>query len=109
MCPGSLLLGNAKSLLDDTAGTLTRGYRLLGPMFRIRAAWRQYTVIAGPNAGEFMAQGTPRNATVAAAGAHDVETLVTDRAGFDRLLAEGGGASGALAQAMRARAERFAS
>ena len=53
--------------------------------------------------------GTPRNATVAAAGAHDVETLVTDRAGFDRLLAEGGGASGALAQAMRARAERFAS
>lgn len=37
MCPGSLLLGNAKSLLDDTAGTLTRGYRLLGPMFRIRA------------------------------------------------------------------------
>ncbi len=57
MCPGSLLLGNATSLLDDTAGTLTRGYRLLGPMFRIRAAWRQYTVIAGPEAGEFMAQG----------------------------------------------------
>ena len=57
MCPGSLLLGNAKSLLDDTAGTLTRGYQLLGPMFRIRAAWRQYTVIAGPEAGEFMAQG----------------------------------------------------
>ena len=57
MCPGTLLLGNAKSLLDDTAGTLTRGYRLLGPMFRIRAAWRQYTVIAGAEAGEFMAQG----------------------------------------------------
>ena len=57
MCPGSLLLGNATSLLDDTAGTLTRGYRLLGPMFRIRAAWRQYTVIAGPEASAFMAQG----------------------------------------------------
>ena len=57
MCPGSLLLGNATSLLDDTAGTLTRGYQLLGPMFRIRAAWRRYTVIGGPEAGEFMAQG----------------------------------------------------
>ena len=52
--------------------------------------------------------GTPRNATVSAAGAHDIETLVTDRAGFDRLLAEGGGVSGTLAQAMRARADRFA-
>ena len=38
MCPGTLLLGNAKALLDDTAGTLTGGYRHLGPMFRIRAA-----------------------------------------------------------------------
>ena len=57
MCPGTWLLGNATSLLDDTAGTLTRGYQHAGPMFRIRAAWRQYTVIAGPEASEFMAQG----------------------------------------------------
>ena len=57
MCPGTLLLGNARSLLDDTAGTLTRGYQECGPMFRVRAAWRHYTVIAGPEAGDFMAQG----------------------------------------------------
>lgn len=57
MCPGTLLLGNAASLLEDTAGTLTRGFERIGPMFRIRAAWRHYTVIAGPDAAEFMAQG----------------------------------------------------
>lgn len=57
LCPGTWLLGNARALLDDTAGTLTAGYRRHGPMFRIRAAWRQYTIIAGPEAGEFMAQG----------------------------------------------------
>lgn len=57
MCPGTWLFGNAKSLLADTAGTLTRAYEHEGPMFRIRAAWRQYTVIAGPEASEFMAQG----------------------------------------------------
>ncbi len=57
MCPGSLLLGNARALLDDTAGVLTTGYERWGPIFRIRAAWRQYTVIGGPEAGDFMAQG----------------------------------------------------
>ena len=57
MCPGTLLLGNARGLLEDTAGTITTGYQRLGPIFRLRAAWRQYTVIAGPEAGEFMAQG----------------------------------------------------
>ncbi len=57
MCPGTWLLGNARSLLDDTAGTLTAGYERCGPVFRIRAAWRQYTIVAGPEAGDFMAQG----------------------------------------------------
>jgi CRP-like cAMP-binding protein len=52
--------------------------------------------------------GTPRNATVTAAGAGDVETLVTTRAGFDRLLAESGGADGELARAMLSRTERLA-
>lgn len=57
MCPGTLLLGNAKALLADPAAALTDAHTRLGPMFRIRAAWRQYTVIAGPDAGEFMTQG----------------------------------------------------
>ncbi len=57
MCPGTWLLGNARSLLDDTAGTLTAGYERCGPVFRIRAAWRQYTIVAGPEASDFMAQG----------------------------------------------------
>lgn len=57
MCPGTLLLGNARSLLDDTAGVLTDGYQRLGPVFRIRAAWRRYTVVAGPETADFMAQG----------------------------------------------------
>lgn len=56
-CPGTWLLGNAKSLLDDPAGALTAGYRQVGPVYRLRAAWRKYTVIAGPEAGEFMALG----------------------------------------------------
>jgi CRP-like cAMP-binding protein len=49
----------------------------------------------------------PRNATVRAS--MPVEVLVTDRAGFDRLLAEGDGAAGALAQAILARTHRLAS
>lgn len=57
MCPGSWLLGNARALLDDTAGALTTGYERCGPIFRVRAAWRQYIVIAGPEAGDFMAEG----------------------------------------------------
>ncbi len=50
---------------------------------------------------------TPRNATVSAWGAGDVEMLVTGRPGFERLLAEGG-PRGELASAMRSRAERLA-
>jgi hypothetical protein len=57
MCPGTWLLGNARSLLDDTAGTLTAGYERCGPVFRIRAAWRQYTILAAPEAADVMAQG----------------------------------------------------
>jgi len=60
MCPGTWLLGNARALLDDTARTLTSGFVQCGPMFRIRAAWRQYTVIAGPEASDFMEQGLDR-------------------------------------------------
>jgi hypothetical protein len=57
MCPGTWLLGNARSLLRDTAGTLTTGYQQCGPVFGLRAAWRRYTIVAGPEASDFMAQG----------------------------------------------------
>lgn len=57
MCPGTWLLGNARALLDDTAGALTTGYERCGPVFRVRAGWRQYTIVAGPEAGQFMADG----------------------------------------------------
>jgi CRP-like cAMP-binding protein/cytochrome P450 len=57
MCPGTWLLGNARSLLDDTAGTLTAGYERCGPVFRIRAGWRQYTIVAGPEVSQFMGEG----------------------------------------------------
>ncbi|BCS35107.1 hypothetical protein TBR22_A43330 [Luteitalea sp. TBR-22] len=57
MCPGSWLLGNARALLDDTAGAITEGYRRCGPVFRVRAAWRTYTIVAGAEASEFMAMG----------------------------------------------------
>ncbi len=49
----------------------------------------------------------PRNATVVASGTHAVETLVTGREGFDRLLADSGGARGELAMAMLSRTERL--
>lgn len=57
MCPGTWLLGNARALLEDTAGTLTAGYAQCGPVFRIRAGWRRYTIVAGPEVNAFMAQG----------------------------------------------------
>jgi hypothetical protein len=37
-------------LLDDTAGAITDGYRQRGPVFRVRAAWRTYTIVAGAEA-----------------------------------------------------------
>lgn len=57
MCPGTWLLGNARALLDDTAGALTDGYQRCGPVFRVRAAWRRYTIVAGPAVNAFMASG----------------------------------------------------
>jgi len=57
MCPGTRLLGNARALLDDTAGAITAGYERCGPVFGLRAAWRRYTIVAGPEAGVLMAQG----------------------------------------------------
>jgi CRP-like cAMP-binding protein/cytochrome P450 len=57
VCPGTWLLGNARALLRDTGGALKDGYERCGPVFRLRAAWRWYTIIAGAEATDFMAQG----------------------------------------------------
>jgi cytochrome P450/CRP-like cAMP-binding protein len=56
VCPGTLLLGNARGLMNDTGRVLRDGYERCGPIFRIRAAWRRYTIIAGREAADFMAQ-----------------------------------------------------
>ena len=47
--------------------------------------------------------GAPRNATVAASSEGGAAALVTDRAGFERLLEAGGGGRGELARAMLTR------
>lgn len=56
-CPGTWLLGNARALLDDTAGTMVAGYRTCGPVFRLRAAWRHFTIVAGAEASEIFDRG----------------------------------------------------
>jgi hypothetical protein len=56
-CPGSFLLGNTRALLKDTGALLTDGHRRFGPLFRLRVGWFRYTVIAGPEARDFLAQG----------------------------------------------------
>ena len=47
---GLPLAGNAFGLSGDTGAFLARQYRELGPVFRVRAFWRRYTVLAGPEA-----------------------------------------------------------
>jgi len=55
--PGTWLLGNVREFLRDPEGVLTNAYARCGPVFRLRAAWRWVTFIAGAEAAEFMAQG----------------------------------------------------
>jgi CRP-like cAMP-binding protein/cytochrome P450 len=57
ICPGAWLLGNAWALLRDPGAALTEGFERRGPVYRLRAAWRGYVVIAGTAAADFMAQG----------------------------------------------------
>jgi CRP-like cAMP-binding protein len=69
-------------------------------------------VVATLGAGDYFGEmgllhAAPRNATVTVADTGPVETLVTGREGFNRLLAGSGGPRGDLAQAMLARTERL--
>ncbi len=52
--PGIPVAGNAFSLAGDVRAYLTREYRRLGPVFRVRAFKRRITVLAGPEANMFL-------------------------------------------------------
>lgn len=54
MASGLPVLGNALSLANDFLPFLTRQYRLLGPVFRIRTPFDAYTVVAGAEANNFL-------------------------------------------------------
>jgi cytochrome P450/CRP-like cAMP-binding protein len=54
--PGLPFLGNALSLLRDPARYFAKVYRQLGPVFRIRIPGERFTVIAGPEANQFLAK-----------------------------------------------------
>ena len=51
---GLPVLGNGLSLATDYVHFLTRQYRLLGPVFRIRTPLEAFTVLAGPEANSFL-------------------------------------------------------
>ena len=54
MASGLPVLGNALNLANDFLPFLTRQYRLLGPVFRIRTPFDAYTVMAGAEANDFL-------------------------------------------------------
>lgn len=53
---GLPLLGSAYQMATDVAGFLAAQYRILGPVFRVRAANRRHVVLAGPDANLFMSK-----------------------------------------------------
>lgn len=54
---GVPLLGNTFQFLRDTSGLLNDAYQRYGPVYRLRALWLKYTVIAGFEAKDFLQQG----------------------------------------------------
>lgn len=52
--PGLPVLGNAAAFLSDLTGFLIRGYRELGPIFRVRILRRNMVVLAGTEANLFV-------------------------------------------------------
>ncbi|MCY3706732.1 MAG: cytochrome P450 [Gammaproteobacteria bacterium] len=51
---GIPLVGNALSMRGDLVAFLARQYRMLGPVFRVRAFSRAFTVLAGPDANKLL-------------------------------------------------------
>jgi len=56
LAPGIPLLGHAIQMGGDTIAFLAQMYQKLGPVFRIRALTREFVVLGGAGANEFMAQ-----------------------------------------------------
>ena len=54
---GLPVAGNALDLLRNVEGFLLKQYRLLGPIFRVRAFGRRFIVLAGPEANRLLARG----------------------------------------------------
>ncbi|HEV7404341.1 MAG TPA: cytochrome P450 [Chthoniobacteraceae bacterium] len=57
LAKGLPILGSTFGFLRDTTALLLRSYRELGPVYRLRALWLKYTVIAGFEARDFIRQG----------------------------------------------------
>jgi cytochrome P450/CRP-like cAMP-binding protein len=61
--PGLPLLGQSVGFLLDTSRLLDQLYRTHGPVFRIRAGWNEFTVIAGAEGRDFLNGGAERYLT----------------------------------------------
>ena len=59
--PGLPFAGHAFALSGDVGAFLTRQHRRLGPVFRVRAFGRRFTVIAGPEANLFVTRSGARH------------------------------------------------
>ncbi|HZU85908.1 MAG TPA: cytochrome P450 [Anaerolineaceae bacterium] len=53
---GLPMIGSALEMYTDVLGFLVRQYQHMGPIFRVRVLDEIYTVIAGPQANQFMAR-----------------------------------------------------
>ena len=56
--PGLPLVGNAVDMVRGLHAFFIKHYRTLGPIFRIRAFNRRFTVLVGPEANRFVARDT---------------------------------------------------
>ncbi|MDX2163000.1 MAG: cytochrome P450 [bacterium] len=56
LAKGRPILGNAIEMGGDQVGFLANTYQQLGPIFRIRALTREFTVLGGTGANEFMSR-----------------------------------------------------
>ena len=59
--PGLPFAGHAFALAGDVGAFLTRQYQRLGPVFRVRAFGRRFTVLAGPEANLFVTRSGARH------------------------------------------------
>ena len=59
--PGLPLIGNSLQMWRDPAAFFYRGYREHGPVYRVRVFGREQTVLAGPEAAEFLGSAEGRD------------------------------------------------